>query len=163
MKWMLPRKLVLWVVLGVMAGSFGLAGCSQATVGTPTTPPSPPSHKIAGSVLPAKVADYSVLGAAPVAGQLTATYARDAEPLDLAVVTFDPTGEFGQTELTDDIWYDASRCGILWKGDVKTTPRPQQAACITVLTDGVMTTVSGGAQTPTQLAGLANAIYAQLA
>jgi len=47
----------------------------------------------------------------------------------------------------------------MWKGDLDVTPRPMQVACVTVLTDGVMTTVSGGQQTPEDLASLANAIY----
>ena len=139
-----------------------LAGCTKSPTADPTVPPVPPTHSIAGSTLPAAVAGYSALETN--AGNLTTmTYARDAQPLDLAVVTFDSTGQYGTTTLTNQQWYEASRCGILWQGDVNQTPRPSQSACITVLTDGVMTTVSGGSQTPADLSILANGIYDLLA
>ncbi|MCL2735285.1 MAG: hypothetical protein FWD75_01475 [Propionibacteriaceae bacterium] len=138
---------------------IALAGCTGATAPDPTVPPIQPTHRIAGSTLPQKVAGYTALGPAPTLQQMTATYARDAQPLDLAVVTFDTTGDFGTTTLTKQQWYGASRCGLLWQSDAKVTPTPTQVACITVLTDGVMTTVSGGQQTPQDMASLANAIY----
>ncbi|MCL2785102.1 MAG: hypothetical protein FWD55_06660 [Propionibacteriaceae bacterium] len=149
-------------ILGILV-VIGVSGCTADPGVDPTVPPIPPTHQIVGSVLPEAVAGYTVLGEIPAPGQMTATYGRDAAPLDLAVVTFDPTGEFGQTTLTDQAWYGVTRCGILWKGDSQATPQPTQAACITVLTDGVMTVVSGGEQTPADLSILANAIHDQLA
>jgi len=140
-----------------------LAGCNQPTGPDPTIPPYLPDHQIAGSTLPVKVDGYTALGPAPVAGQESVTYSRDADPLDLAVVTFDPSGDFGAMSLSSQQWYGLSRCGIMWKGDAKQTPQPVQSACVTILTDGVMTTVSGGSQTPNDLAELANAIYKILA
>ena len=153
------KQLTAIILLLLVAG---LAGCSGPEGISPTIPPLVPTQQIAGSILPVRVADYTVLGAEPVPGQLQATYVSDAQPLDLAVVTFDLSGEFGELMLMDQAWYGASRCGILWEGDANVTPPPQQAACITVLTDGVMTTVGGGKQGPPELAFLANAIYAQL-
>ncbi|MDR0847765.1 MAG: hypothetical protein LBN10_01770 [Propionibacteriaceae bacterium] len=140
-----------------------LAGCGGDPGPDPTVPPQAPSHSIAGSTLPAKVSAYTALGSAPRATDITATYAADTDPLNLAVVSFDATGDFGTTYLTDQVWYGMSRCGILWRGDSNQTPRVEQAACITVLTDGVMTTVAGGRQTPEELSVLANAIHSQLA
>jgi len=122
----------------------------------------PPTHRMADSVLPSAVAGYTAYGATPTADTTQVTYRLDSNPLDLAVVSFDPTGEFGKTTLSDQSWYGESRCGALWKGDSNTTPRPIQAACITVLTDGVMTVVAAGDQTPAELAVLANAIAAGL-
>jgi len=140
-----------------------LAGCTQPTDTDPTVPPYLPDHQIAGSSFPAKVAGYTRLGSAPVPGQLVVTYARDSDPLDLVVVSFDPTGEFGKTSLSSQQWYGLSRCGIMWKGDANQTPQVNVAACVTILTDGVMGTVSSGVETPNQLAELANAIYKTLA
>ena len=154
-------KRLLWV-FGILL--VCLAGCGQKDDGVdPTIPPYLPDHQIAGSTLPGKIAGYTALGAAPVAQQMSATYARDTQPLDLVVVTFDPSGDFGTVSLSNQQWYGVSRCGIMWKGDAKQTPQPTQSACVTVLVDGVMTTVSGGEQTPDDLAGLANAIYKTLA
>jgi hypothetical protein len=99
------------------------------------------------------------LGGSPGAGLAPTTYARDSQPLDLAVVTYDASGASGVTELTKQQWYGASRCGVLWTSDSNSTPAPTQVACITPLADGVMTVVSGGAQTVEDLAGLANAVY----
>jgi hypothetical protein len=118
-----------------------------------------PVRQINGSVLPGEVGDYAVLGDEPQPLQMTATYARTSSALDLAVVSFDPTGEFQKTSLSDDKWYGMSRCGVLWKSDAKVTPKPMQFACITVLADGVMTTVSGGKQSVEEIAELANAIH----
>ncbi|MCL2471655.1 MAG: hypothetical protein FWF25_07955 [Propionibacteriaceae bacterium] len=140
----------------------GLTGCSHNSGPNPTEPPEIPTHQIAGSVLPQKVAGYTALGPTPAPDQTSVTYASDAQPLDLAVVSFDPTGQYGQVTLTGQQWYGASRCGTLWKGDAKATPQQSQIACVTVLTDGVMTTVSGGQQTASDMAVLANAIYDQL-
>ena len=153
-------KKLSWL-LGIVVLAF-LGGCTQSGDPDPTIPPYLPQHQISGSVLPAKAAGYTALGPTPAPKQMTATYARDAQPLDLAVVSFDPTGEFGTMTLSNQQWYEASRCGIMWKGDANQTPQPTQAACVTVLTDGVMTTVSGGDQTPEDLADLANAIYKSL-
>jgi len=145
--------------LSVVVALVFLGGCTQQQGPDPTVPPMVPEHKISGSTLPAKVAGYTALGPTPTSHQMEVTYARDAQPLDLAVVTFDPSGEFGKVSLSNQQWYGTSRCGTLWKGDANQTPQPTQSACVTVLTDGVMTTVSGGAQTPQDMAGLANAIY----
>jgi len=153
------KKLSLVIGIALLC----LAGCSQPEGPDPTIPPYLPDHQIAGSTLPAKVGGYTALGSIPAPQQMSVTYARDTKPDDLAVVTFDPTGEFGQVSLSNQQWYGLSRCGILWKGDAKQTPQPTQVACVTVLTDGVMTTVSGDEQTPDDLAGLANAIYKTLA
>lgn len=139
------------------------AGCTSQTEVSPTVPPTAPTHRISGSVLPFRVGGYTALGSAPAPGQMEASYARDTQPLDLAIVSFDSTGEYGQMPLSGQQWYGASRCGTLWKGDPKVTPQPMQSACVTVLTDGVMTTVSGGQQTPEDLSDLANSIYAVLA
>ncbi len=156
------RKLVIGAVTALAC--LSMSGCTQETGPDPTLPPVAPSHRISGSVLPWQVDGYTALGATPAPQQTTVTYARDSQPLDLAVVTFDPTGDLGGTSLAGQQWYGASRCGVLWKsGDAKATPRPTQSACVTVLTDGVMTTVSGGQQTPEDLSGLANAIYQLLA
>ena len=152
------RKSVVIVVGLCLLG--GLAGCTRSADPSPTNPPVAPTHKIEGSVLPASVAGYTVLGAAPVAGQLEATYTRNSVPLDLAVVTFDPTGEYGKTELGDQQWYGTSRCGALGRADAGKT---QQWACVTVLTDGVMTTLSGGNQMVSDMVQLAEAIHAVLA
>jgi hypothetical protein len=123
-----------------------------------------PTHRIEGSVLPAKAAGYSALGDKPVAQQTTATYGQDLVPLNIAVVTFYPASAgMGTTQLGGQQWYGTSRCGTLWTGDSKATPRPTQSACITSLLDGVMTTVSGGTQTPEELSRLANAISDVLA
>ena len=154
------RRGVVWV-MGLCL--IGLAGCTDDPDPFPTTPPVAPNHQIAGSVLPKAASGYTVLGAAPVAGQLEATYARDADPLDLAVVSFDSSGFFGETRLSEQQWYGASRCGILWEGGEGQTPRPTMTTCVTVLTDGVMTTVASGKQTPYDLAQLASAIYQRLA
>ncbi len=150
---------------GLAAGLLAclLVGCTPDEGPDPTIPPLTPTHQIAGSVLPAKAGGYTVMGDLPEAGQATATYVRDTQPLDLAVVTFDPSGEMGQALFGDQQWYGASRCGLLWEGDPEATPQPMQAACVTVLTDGVMTTVSGGSQSASDLSELANAIYATLA
>jgi hypothetical protein len=155
------KNAVTWVcalLLVVVAG-----GCTSKPTTDPTIPPFEPVHKIDGSVWPKTTAGYTLLGGEPTSGQVSATYARDTAPLDLAVATFDPTGEFGQTKLSGQQWYGASRCGTIWEGDSSVTPQPIQAACITVLLDGVMTTVAGGDQTPSDLAALANALYAGLA
>jgi len=152
---------LLWVIGTCLL--MLLAGCTTPQTTDPTIPPYLPDHTIAGSVLPAKVAGYTALGSTPVAQQMSVTYARDIEHKDLAVVTFDPSGDLGKAVLTNQQWYGVSRCGIMWQGDPKQTPRPTQAACVTVLVDGVMTTVSGGTQTPDDLAELANAIYKTLA
>jgi len=160
------RKIVVAIVGLCLAGA--LAGCTHTATASDTLPPENPTHRIAGSVLPQRVAGYTALGGsgatpAPTPGQTTVTYAADNQPLNLAVVTFDPTGKFGAVSLSNQQWYGTSRCGVLWKGDAGQTPRPTQSACVTVLTDGVMTTVAGGSQTPSDLAQLANAIYDQLA
>ena len=139
-----------------------LSGCSSEEPDL-YTPPQAPSHSIAGSTLPTKVSGYTALGSAPTPTDTSATYAADSNPQNIAVVAFDASGEFGQTPLTDQVWYGMSRCGILWKGDVNQTPRVQQAACVTALIDGVMTTVGSGDQTPEELSVLANAIHSQLA
>jgi len=152
----------LWCLVGI-ALLASLAGCSTPEGPDPTIPPYLPDHQIAGSTLPVKVAGYTALGAVPTAQQKSVTYASDSDPLDLAVVTFDPTGDLGKTLFTDQQWYGLSRCGVMWKGDANQTPQPTQSGCVTVLTDGVMTTVSGGFQTPNDLAELANAIYKTLA
>ncbi len=148
--------------LVVLVGCI-LAGCTQETGPNPTVPPIRPTHQISGSVLPVKAGGYTVLGQAPVAGQTTATYVRDTTVLDLAVATFDETGDLGQVSLDEQQWYGASRCGILWQRDSDATDAPMQAACVTVLADGVMTTVAGGSQSAAELSELANAIYATLA
>jgi hypothetical protein len=113
---------------------------------------------MAATALPRQVDGYTALGGAPAIGQTITTYARDSQPLDLAVVTYDAEGTSGETELAKQQWYGASRCGVLWTSDSNSTPAPTQVACITPLVDGVMTVVSGGAQTVEDMAGLANAI-----
>lgn len=155
------KKAAMWLAGLVLLA--GLAGCTSTPGPDPTVPPVAPSRGLTGSVLPWRVAGYTALGPTPSPSQMSVTYARDAQSLDLAVVTFDPTGDYGQVDLSNQQWYGPSRCGILWTGDAQTTPAPQQSACVTVLTDGVMTTVSGGQQTPADLADLANAIYDLLA
>jgi len=147
------RLAVLVCGLGVVTG---LAGCTHDPGPDPTVPPVAPVHRAGGSVLPYRVAGYTAAGSTPAPQQLTATYISDTAPLDIAVVTFDPTGGMGTVTLSGQQWYGPSRCGILWSSGG--TPGVQQAACITVLTDGVMTTVAGGTQTPDNLATLANAI-----
>jgi hypothetical protein len=66
------------------------------------------------------------------------------------------------TYVADSQWYGPSRCGILWESSAQKTPQPHQVACITVLTDGVMTTVSGGQQSVEDIAELANDIERSL-
>jgi len=154
-------KRLCWVIGIALAAC--LTGCSEPEGPDPTIPPYLPDHQIAGSTLPDKVAGYTALGTTPTPDQMSVTYASDANPLDLAVVSFDPTGDFGKVSFSNQQWYGLSRCGTMWKGDAKQTPQPTQSACVTVLTDGVMATVSGGDQTPDALAELANAIYKILA
>jgi hypothetical protein len=141
----------------------GLAGCTQEPDPVALTPPVVPSHQIAGSVLPWRVGDYTALGPSPAPGQDQVTYANDARPLDLVVVTFDPDAQFADVELTDAQWYGVSRCGQLWRSDSDASPIPSQSACVSHLSDGLMTTVAGGPQTPSDLALLANAILDGLA
>ena len=155
------RKPAHWI--GTVLLLAVLAGCTTDEGPDPTVPPVAPNHQIAGSVLPGSVAGYTVMGSAPTADQLTATYSRDAQPLDLVVVTLDPSGESGRVKLSGQQWYGTSRCGVLWTGDPKATPQPQQVACVTVLTDGVMAMVSGGDQTAEDLAALATAMSEMLA
>ena len=153
------RRLI-WIPLVIV---MVLAGCTRDPGPDPTIPPVKPSHKITGSVLPYSIAGYTALGPTPAPEQMSVTYARDTQPLDLVVVSFDLTGDYGRTELSGQQWYGPSRCGILWKGDQDATPPVQQVACITVLTDGVMTAVTGGQQTVGDLALLVNAIHDTLA
>ena len=148
-------KRFAWV-LGLL---LVLAGCTAEEEPDLTTPPMTPTRQIQGSILPYQVADYTALGSTPGPLQMSVTYASDHAPLDLAVVTFDPTGEFQGTPLSESKWYGLSRCGIMWTSGAQTTPQPMQVACITVCTDGVMTTVSGGQQSVEDIAELANAIY----
>ncbi len=157
------NKRLLACGAGVLLACW-LAACSDdAEAVGPTVPPEAPTHQIAGSSLPAAIAGYSALGSTPSPTQTSVTYASDAAPLDILVISFDPTGEFGETSLTNQQWYDGvTRCGLLWQGDANQTPRPSQAACVTVLTDGVMTTVAGGDQTPAEVAEVADAVYDQL-
>jgi hypothetical protein len=141
----------------------GLAGCTEEPDPVALTPAVAPSHQIAGSVLPWRVGDYTALGPTPAPGQDQVTYANDARPLDLVVVTFDPTSRFAEVELTDAQWYGVSRCGQLWQSDSDASPIPSQSACVSHLTDGLMTTVGGGQQTPFELSQLANTIVDGLA
>jgi hypothetical protein len=144
-------------------GAATLMGCTSEPEIDPTVPPQTPTHQLAGSVLPNRVAGYTAQGQAPVAGQSEVTYASDADSFQLAVVTLGVDQSYAKTELTNSSWYGLSRCGVLWTGSSKVTPRPTQAACITHLVDGLMTSVSGGNQSPSELADLANAIYDGLA
>ena len=153
------RKSIVLVLGLCLVG--GLAGCTRSPEPAPTSPPVAPTHKIDGSVLPQSVAGYTALGKMPAIGQLEATYVRDAAALDVAVVTLDPSGDYNKTELRDQQWYGGvNRCGTLWEGGAEQTA---QSACITVLTDGVMMTVSGGKQAVADLAQLAEAIHKVLA
>jgi len=155
------RTFTAWIVVAAVAVA-GLGGCTREPGPDPMLPTVSPTRKIDGSTLPEKVAGYTALGGAPAAKQTTATYASDTEPLDLVVVTLDPNSDLAGAELMSSHWYGVTRCGVLWTGDPKATPQPQQSACITFLTDGIMTSVSGGQQTPEQLAQLANAINDEL-
>jgi hypothetical protein len=150
------------VVSQVLVLGAVMAGCTHQQGPDPTIPPVAPSRQVAGSTLPARAGGYTAMGSAPATAQTSATYARDADPSDLVVITLDANGHFGTAEFDDQQWYGASRCGTLWKGDPDATPRPTQMACVTVLTDGVMTSVSAGKQTAAELAELANAIYSVL-
>ena len=150
------KKLACVLVVIVMGFA---SGCTKEVEIDNTIPPMQPTRQISGSVLPAEIGDYVVLGPPPQPLQMTATYAHISSALDLAVVDFDPTEVFQKTKLSDDKWYGPSRCGVLWKSEAKVTPKPTQFACITVLTDGVMTTVSGGKQSLEEVAELANAIH----
>jgi len=154
-------KKPVWII--AILFSTLLVGCSGDSQPNPTVPPQEPTHRIAGSQLPDSVGGYTAMGKPPKAEQLTATYVNDNQPLDLVVVTLDPSGEYGLVELGDQQWYGTSRCGILWKGDPKSTPRTQQVACITPLIDGVMTLVSGGTQSVEDIAQLATAMTETLA
>ena len=156
------KKAVL-VALGTLLAFGGLSACTKQVGPDPLEPPYQPIKSIAGATLPTEIGGYSVLGSAPATNQLSTTYARDAKPLDLAVVTFHPApSEYRSLSLADQQWYGWSRCGILWEGDANVTPKPEQSACITLFVDGVMTIVSGGEQTTKDLAQFANAIYEQL-
>ncbi|MCL1907097.1 MAG: hypothetical protein FWG08_04180 [Propionibacteriaceae bacterium] len=135
-----------------------LAACSKEEEPDITIPPQAPTKSMGGAVFPIEVGDYTVLGPDPVPQQLSVTYAHNNSPLDLVVVSFDFTGEFQGTNLRESQWYGTSRCGILWKSNAQKSPPPQQVACITMLTDGVMTSVSGGQQSVFDIAELANAI-----
>jgi len=137
--------------------AFALAGCSQAEPGDPmTSPPLVPVGRMAGATLPRQAAGYTALGSLPVAGQLQATYTLDSDNTQLAVVTLASDQSFAATPLGADQWFDHSRCGALDELESAT-----QNACVTPLADGVMTVV-GTAQTPAQLAELANAIVDDL-
>jgi hypothetical protein len=125
----------------------------------PTIPPQAPSRAWYGSLLPETVAGYSVLGGAPVEGQTQATYALDADRSVLIVMEFDPTGRFGPVGLEDDVWYGMSRCGMLWERDEPEAGISSQAACVTILQDGVLSTVGAGGQLPADVALVANAVY----
>ena len=146
------RLVALVVVAGVMAG------CTRTDPGDPmTSPPLVPVGHVVGATLPRQAAGYTALGSLPAPGQLQVTYALDSDTAQLAVVTLSTDPAFTATPLTDDHWFDHSRCGGLDQIDDKA-----QNACVTPLADGVMTVVGTTVQTPEQLAALANAVVAVL-
>jgi hypothetical protein len=114
---------------------------------------------LVGAVLPARAADYTVLGDFPVSGQAEATYVSSADALALAVVTLTSDQSFGQTTFEADAWYEASYCG-LFNADAAEGER--QAGCVAPLVDGFLTVVGSFVQTPAELSQLANAIYETL-
>ena len=148
------RKMVLAIAILI-----AMTGCSREEVEDKTVPPVVPTRQIQGSTFPTHVGGYTALGAEPSPLQRSVTYSSDLAPLDLVVVTSDQSSVFLETNLSNDRWYGVSRCGILWESDGQTTPKPTQVGCVTVLTDGVMTTVSGGSQSIEDIAALANSIY----
>jgi len=122
-----------------------------------TIAPLSPIGHVAGATLPRQAAGYTALGSLPAPGQHQATYAFDKDDSRMAVATLwgDPT--YQGTPLGGDRWYAQSRCGTLDKIDERT-----QTACVTPLVDGVLTVVGTTAQTPEELAALANALVAAL-
>jgi hypothetical protein len=151
------RKLAA-LALALLAG-FTLAACAEdEETGDPmTVAPVAPQGRIAGATLPRQASGYSVMGSLPAPGQVTATYALDADTSVLAVVTLSVDRSLEATPLTDDAWYGQSRCGVLEDlGDGLAQP-----ACIAPLTDGLLTVV-GTLQAPADLAQFANAVVAAL-
>ncbi|MDR1213215.1 MAG: hypothetical protein LBK54_03870 [Propionibacteriaceae bacterium] len=134
-----------------------LAGCSSEPPADPSTwPGNQASQRLAGAVLPSRVAGFSALGPTPAPGLLSVTYTRDTAPFDLVVVTLTGSSDQRDTGLGDSAWYGVSRCGWLDRS-------AHQAACVSALLDGLMTSVGAGEIDPPELAGLANAILSSFA
>jgi len=153
--------LLVLVVAGLVLGVYAIhRHIAASNVVDPTVPPSPPTRSYGAAALPQTVGGYTVIGATPAPGDTTVTYVSDADPKESVVVAFDSSGKYAHMTMVGSQWYGMSRCGLIWQGDSAETPRPRQAACVTILTNGVMTSVAGSTTlAPESLAVFANALY----